>query len=92
MLHAARKWQAIALKWRDLADRRSAQHIELFQTGRWTHYYSDEKFLTEMRTAIMLARRWAAICPTADRKDRLAEIEERLELALASKARLAAAA
>ena len=84
MLSATRAWQAAAAKWRDLAERRSAHHIEMFESGRWSHYYSDERFLVEMKAAVMLARRWGEICPNSERSNALAGIEEKLELALSS--------
>ena len=66
MREASRKWQAIGLKWRDLAERRANHHVELFQSGRWKHYYTDERFLFEMRDAILLAQRWSKICAVAE--------------------------
>lgn len=53
----------VSLKWRDLAERRRAHLVELYETGRWKHYYEDEQFLKELRTAIALAHRWAKIAP-----------------------------
>ena len=55
--------QCVALRWRDLAERRRDHFLELYQSGRWKHYYTDEEFLKAMREAIMLAERWAAIAP-----------------------------
>jgi len=52
-----------ALKWRDLAERRRAHFVELYQTGCWRHYYSEDRFTFEMRQAIALAERWAKIAP-----------------------------
>jgi uncharacterized repeat protein (TIGR03809 family) len=52
-----------ALKWRDLAERRRAHFIDLYQTGRWRHYYTDEQFLASMQEAINIANRWAQIAP-----------------------------
>ncbi len=63
MRDAAIKWQQLALKWRDIAERRSAHHVEMFYSGRWRHYYSDEQFLTVLRSAVLMARRWSAIAP-----------------------------
>jgi uncharacterized repeat protein (TIGR03809 family) len=66
MLAVAIKWERLAQKWRGIAEQRSAHHIEMFYTGRWKHYYTDEEFLVAMRTAILLARRWSAIAPGSD--------------------------
>lgn len=52
-----------ALKWRDLAERRRAHFIDLYESGRWRHYYTDQSFLRAMRAADAAARRWAEIAP-----------------------------
>ena len=57
---------AVAQKWRDLAERRRAHFLELYASGRWKHYYSEEQFLYRMREAIRVAQRWAEIAPPMD--------------------------
>jgi len=52
-----------ALKWRDLAERRRAHFVELYRSGRWKHYYTDEEFVVQLREATMAAYRWAKIAP-----------------------------
>ncbi len=52
-----------ALKWRDLAERRRAHFIDLYRSGRWKHYYSNDEFLDRMREAIANANRWAKLAP-----------------------------
>jgi len=52
MLPAARNWERIALKWRNIAERRRDHHLDLYKSGRWKHYYTDEEFLIEMRQAV----------------------------------------
>ena len=52
-----------ARKWRDLAERRRAYFVELYQSGRWTHYYTDEQFVVCLRQAVAAAERWAEIAP-----------------------------
>lgn len=59
-----------ALKWRDLAERRQAHFVDLYKSGRWKHYYTDEQFVASMRQAIAAARRWAEIAPRSE--DRIA--------------------
>jgi hypothetical protein len=49
----------VAQKWRLLAERRCAHFFELYYSGRWKHYYSQEQFLYRMREAIRLSERWA---------------------------------
>jgi len=53
----------VAQKWRDLAERRRAHFVELYHSGRWKHYYSEEQFLHRMREAIRAAESWALIAP-----------------------------
>jgi uncharacterized repeat protein (TIGR03809 family) len=60
---AALAFNATAQKWRRLAERRRAHFAELFHSGRWKHYYSEEQYLQRMRDAIRLAERWAMIAP-----------------------------
>jgi uncharacterized repeat protein (TIGR03809 family) len=69
MVQATVKLEAAALKWRALAERRRDHHIELYRSGRWRHYYTDQQFLIEMRTAIALAQRWATIAPRPEERD-----------------------
>jgi len=54
----------VALKWRALADKRRAYFIELYESGRWRHYYSEQQFTERLREAIWLSRRWAEIAPS----------------------------
>ena len=53
----------VAQKWRLLAARRCAYFFELYYSGRWKRYYSEEQFLYRMREAIRLSQRWAEIAP-----------------------------
>ena len=63
MVKATARLEAVALKWRALAERRRDHHLELYKSGRWRHYYTDQEFLAEMRNAIAIAQRWARIAP-----------------------------
>jgi uncharacterized repeat protein (TIGR03809 family) len=45
-------------RWRDLAERRRAHFVELYDTGRWKHYYTEEQLVVRMREAIRLAEAW----------------------------------
>ena len=53
----------IALKWRNLADRRRAHLVDLYLTGRWKRYYSEEQFLICFRDTMDMAERWNEIAP-----------------------------
>jgi uncharacterized repeat protein (TIGR03809 family) len=55
----------IALKWRNLADRRRAHMVDLYLSGRWKRYYSEEQFLICFRDAMSMAERWNEIAPKA---------------------------
>jgi uncharacterized repeat protein (TIGR03809 family) len=45
-------------RWRDLAQKRRAHLIELYDSGRWKHYYTEEQLVVRMREAINLADKW----------------------------------
>jgi uncharacterized repeat protein (TIGR03809 family) len=49
----------ISNKWRELADRRLAYFTELYRSGRWKHYYTEETFTARMRDVIKAAKVWA---------------------------------
>ncbi len=65
---ASTHYDQVTQKWRDLAERRRAHFVELYETGRWRHYYTEEQFLACMREVIEAAEVWAKIAPR--RKDR----------------------
>ena len=76
MLPAARNWERIALKWLNIAERRRDHHLDLYKSGRWKHYYTDEEFLIEMRQAVAIADRWAVIAPRPGEREAPAAIEQ----------------
>ena len=58
----AQRFQEIARKWHDLAERRLSHYAELYRSGRWTHYYdSREQFAVRMLDVIRAARAWAKL-------------------------------
>jgi uncharacterized repeat protein (TIGR03809 family) len=59
----ARALEEVAQKWRALAERRCANFLELYESGRWKYYYSEEQFLRRLREAIRLSERWAELAP-----------------------------
>ncbi|MFZ2137721.1 MAG: TIGR03809 family protein [Xanthobacteraceae bacterium] len=65
--HSTPALDEVAQKWRALAERRRAHFVELYHTGRWKRYYSEEQFLLKMREAIKATDRWAQIAPTPPR-------------------------
>jgi uncharacterized repeat protein (TIGR03809 family) len=58
----------VARKWLALVERRQENFIELCDTGRWRHYYTQTEFLEEMRKVLRLRDRWAEIAgvPVSD--------------------------
>ena len=61
--------EEVAQKWRALAERRRAHFVELYQSGRWKRYYTEEQFLHCMREAMRASERWAEIAPSPARED-----------------------
>ena len=54
----APRFDLIARQWHALAERRLAYFIELYRSGRWTHYYTRERFALRMRDVIKAAKVW----------------------------------
>jgi hypothetical protein len=52
-------YDSIARRWLALVERRQRNFIELWNTGRWQHYYTHAQFLDEMRKMLDLRNRWA---------------------------------
>lgn len=48
----------IALKWHDLAQRRLDYYSELYRSGRWRLYYTQERFAVRMLDVISAAKKW----------------------------------
>jgi uncharacterized repeat protein (TIGR03809 family) len=57
----ARPYGELAQQWRELAERRRAHFVDLQQSGRWKHYYTEEQFLAEMQDAVRAAETWARV-------------------------------
>jgi uncharacterized repeat protein (TIGR03809 family) len=58
----------ITHKGRELAEKRRAHLVELYDTGRWKHYYTQEQLLAHMREAIRLVETWERFAtPPAER-------------------------
>lgn len=51
----------IARGWQVLAERRRNHLLELYRTGRWRRYYSEDQLMAEMRDAGREIRGWSAI-------------------------------
>lgn len=61
--HSAHAIDQVALKWRALAERRRAHFIELYDSGRWKLYFTEEQFVARMREAVQGSERWAEVAP-----------------------------
>jgi uncharacterized repeat protein (TIGR03809 family) len=48
-------------KWRALAEKRRDHFIELYDSGRWRHYYTEAELLARTREAVHLAETWARL-------------------------------
>jgi uncharacterized repeat protein (TIGR03809 family) len=48
----------ITQKWRALAAQRCAHFAELYDSGRWKHYYTKEELLARTREAVRLSETW----------------------------------
>jgi len=68
----------VALKWRNLVDRRRAHFVDLYLSGRWKRYYSEDQFKVCFRDAMSIAERWTEIAPQAGDESK----PEPIELAL----------
>ena len=51
----------LAQRWCDLAERRVDYFRELFQTGRWKHYYSEREFILRMRDVMAAVENWRSL-------------------------------
>lgn len=47
-------------KWRALAERRRAHLVDLYDSGRWRLYYSEQEFVLRLREAIGVVEKWSA--------------------------------
>lgn len=56
---------SVARKWLALAERRRAHVAELYDTGRWRHYYTRAELVEAMREAIRVRDEWARIAGLA---------------------------
>jgi len=51
----------VTRQWHKLADRRLEYFIELYQSGRWKHYYTRERFALRMLDVIKAAKVWGEL-------------------------------
>ena len=51
----------IARQWRALAERRRAHFIELYRSGRWRNYFTEQEFLNSIRDIAADLDSWNAL-------------------------------
>jgi uncharacterized repeat protein (TIGR03809 family) len=54
-------YDSIARRWLALIVRRQENLLDLCDTGRWRHYYTEGEFLDEMRKVLRVREQWAAL-------------------------------
>jgi hypothetical protein len=52
---------AFARKWHALAERRRNHLAELYQSGEWQRYYTEERLRAHMREAVREVEHWGAM-------------------------------
>jgi len=70
-------FDSLSHRWHALAERRRAHFVELYDSGRWKHYYTEEQFVIEMREAVKAAEEWERIAsraPNAIAADAMAKV------------------
>jgi uncharacterized repeat protein (TIGR03809 family) len=59
-----RPYDKLAQQWRDLAERRRDHIIELYDSGRWKHYYTEQELVAAMREANEALETWSTLART----------------------------
>jgi len=73
VVQGGRRLDKIAIKWHDLAERRLAYFTELYRSGRWRHYYTQERFALRMLDVIRAAKAWRELADRSIADEILAE-------------------
>jgi uncharacterized repeat protein (TIGR03809 family) len=60
---AHRRFQTIAHKWRDLVEQRRDYFADLYRSGRWKIYYTEQEFVRRMREVAETVDLWAELAP-----------------------------
>ena len=64
---AFRRFDRIAAKWRDFAEKRRQYFVELHRSGRWKYYYdSEDGIVLRVQEAAMLVEVWAVLAPPVE--------------------------
>jgi len=65
-LDLEQRFDKLALQWYALAERRLNYFIELYRSGRWTHYYTKESFTLRMADVILAKKAWSKLADRAE--------------------------
>ena len=65
-------FDAIARRWADLAERRMRDYVDLYNSGRWAHYYTKQTFALRMRDVVAGAKAWRELAGGAEARDKAA--------------------
>ena len=57
---------ALAARWRSLAERRRLHLLELYRNGHWRRYYSEESLMEQIRDSERCAQMWATLMDDVD--------------------------
>jgi uncharacterized repeat protein (TIGR03809 family) len=60
-LRSFERFASATHQWRDLAERRLAHLVELHCSGRWRHYYSEDRLHAHLQEAARAVELWADI-------------------------------
>lgn len=55
------RYDGIARRWLALIERRQEHFLDLCDSGRWRHYFTEAEFLDEMRKVLRVRDQWAAL-------------------------------
>ena len=61
----AERYRHALERWRALADRRLEHMTQLYDTGRWRRYFTEDKFLSIVRETKAAADMWHRLAPVA---------------------------
>jgi len=66
-IQQASPYDAVARGWLSLVERRKAYLINLFETGRWRHYFTEAELLSELRAVNLACDRFADVAGISSR-------------------------
>ena len=85
------RYDGIARRWLALVERRQEHLIELTETGRWRHYYTQAEFRDEVNKILRVREQWAEIAgPSPHGEDGATDDEDRSPMRRIEPARLPA--